>query len=74
MAGIEFKSGDLIEHRYRVLLVIGKGGMGTLYRVADEAGAGKVLALKMLCAHVSEAQASGMLECFQREFRILMCL
>ena len=44
MAETRFEIGDLIENRYCVLDVIGKGGMGTLYRVSDEAQDGDVIA------------------------------
>ena len=46
MTDTAFEVGDLIENRYRVLSVIGKGGMGTLYQVADETQDGEIVALK----------------------------
>ncbi len=58
MAEKEFQVGELIENRYRVLTVIGTGGMGTLYRVSDEAGDGEVIALKTVRLRDSTTEAS----------------
>lgn len=71
MAGTEFQIGELIENRYRVLSVIGTGGMGTLYRVSDEARDGEVVALKTVRLDAPEAEVPERVERFQREFQIL---
>ncbi len=71
----EFQIGELIENRYRVLDVTGKGGMGTLYRVADAAYQNRgqqsnVLALKMVrLARAKEGHKR--VEHFQHEFQLL---
>jgi predicted ATPase len=62
---------ELIENRYRVLDVIGKGGMGTLYRVADEASGGQIVALKTVRLDVSAEETAKRMERFQREFQLL---
>ncbi|MCP4536394.1 MAG: serine/threonine protein kinase, partial [Chloroflexi bacterium] len=71
MADIGFQVGELIENRYRVLDVIGKGGMGMLYHVADEAQDGEIVALKTVRLNVPDAETSQRVEHFQREFQIL---
>ena len=76
MENTRFEVGELIENRYRVLSVIGSGGMGTLYLVSDEAhhdGAreGEMVALKTVRLHVSAAEKLESVERFQREFQIL---
>lgn len=71
MAETRFKIGELIENRYRVLSVIGSGGMGTLYRVSDEARDGEIVALKTVMLDVPTAKAPESVERFQREFQIL---
>ncbi|MCP4536397.1 MAG: protein kinase [Chloroflexi bacterium] len=71
MADIGFQVGELIENRYRVLDVIGKGGMGMLYHVADEAQDGEIVALKTVRLNVPAAETSQRVEHFQREFQIL---
>ncbi|MCP4535936.1 MAG: tetratricopeptide repeat protein [Chloroflexi bacterium] len=70
MTDTEFQVGELIENRYRVLDVIGKGGMGTLYRVADEAQQDKVIALKMVRLERA-GEKRERIEHFQREFQLL---
>ena len=52
-----FQVGELIENRYRVLSVIGRGGMGTLYRVLDEIKDGEIIALKTVRLNVPVAEA-----------------
>ena len=76
MAEKKFEIGDLIENRYRVLTVIGTGGMGTLYRVSDEAhrdGAkdGEIIALKTVRLRGLAAEATESVKRFQREFQLL---
>jgi len=71
MAETKFEIGDLIENRYRVLDVIGTGGMGTLYRVSDEAREGEVVALKTVRLRGAAAEAPENVERFQREFQLL---
>ncbi|MCP4542135.1 MAG: tetratricopeptide repeat protein [Chloroflexi bacterium] len=78
----KFEVGDMIENRYRVLLVIGTGGMGTLYRVSDEVyqnkavyqnggRGGENVALKTVRLNVPAAEAPERVERFQREFQLL---
>ncbi len=70
MANTEFRVGELIENRYRVLSVIETGGMGVLYRVSDEARASEIIALKTVRL---DTLASGgeRVERFQHEFQLL---
>ena len=65
MTDTGFQVGELIENRYRVLDMIGKGGMGTLYRVEDEAQNGKIVALKMVRLERA-GEGSERVEHFQR--------
>jgi eukaryotic-like serine/threonine-protein kinase len=46
MSGVESR-GSRVGGHYRILERIGRGGMGTVYRVNEERS-GKILALKML--------------------------
>jgi len=67
----EFPVGALLENRYRILNVIGTGGMGTLYRVSDEARDGEIVALKIVHLRGSAAEAAESVARFQREFQLL---
>lgn len=71
MAETGFRVGELIENRYRVLSVIGSGGMGTLYRVSDEARDDEIVALKTVILDTPAAESPESVERFQREFQIL---
>ncbi|MCP4542139.1 MAG: hypothetical protein GY832_33875 [Chloroflexi bacterium] len=66
----EFKVRELIENRYRVLDVIGKGGMGMLYRVVDEVQNSEIVALKMVRLERA-GEGSERVGHFQREFQLL---
>jgi len=56
--------GRLIADRYRVLELLGRGGMGVVYK-AEHARIGKVLALKLLTGELT--RDSGQLARFKRE-------
>ncbi len=71
MANVEFKIGELIESRYRVLSIVGSGWMGTVYRVSDKARDGQIVALKTVNLDRPAAEISESIEHFQREFKIL---
>jgi protein kinase-like protein len=62
------ESGQLIGERYRVLSLLGSGGMGQVFRVRDEQG-GQELALKVL--RPLESDDSDRVRRFQREIQIL---
>ncbi|MCP4536395.1 MAG: tetratricopeptide repeat protein [Chloroflexi bacterium] len=70
MTDTGFQVGELIENRYRVLDVIGKGGMGILYRVSDEAQGGEIMALKMVRLEIA-GDDREYIEYFQHEFQLL---
>ncbi len=71
MAEMKFEIGDLIESRYRILDVIGAGGMGILYRVSDEAKDSEIIALKTVRLNLPKAETPDSIERFQREFQLL---
>ncbi len=60
--------GDLINKRYAVDALIGKGGMGQTYRATDSSS-GKEVALKIL--NFSKLKNWKELELFEREIEVL---
>lgn len=71
MTGTVYKVNELIENRYRVLSVLETGGMGVLYRVADETKDGQMIALKTIKVDVPGMESPESAAHFQREFQIL---
>ena len=62
-----FLPGSLIAGRYRIIALLGKGGMGEVYR-ADDLTLGQTVAMKFLPEQA--ASQEGMLERFKNEIRI----
>jgi len=62
-----FLPGRLIAGRYRIVALLGKGGMGEVYR-ADDLTLGQAVALKFLPEQATSNE--GMLERFKNEVRI----
>jgi serine/threonine-protein kinase len=60
---------DIVDGRYRILGVLGQGGAGRVYRAADLAKGGEVVALKVL-ERTDEKWAAG----FRREFETLAAM
>ena len=62
----------LLKNRYEILEILGRGGMGCVYKVADRFQGGKILAAKELQAgNLSAEKAHETLAQFQTEARIL---
>jgi serine/threonine protein kinase len=64
---IAFTPGEIVAERYRVVSLIGRGGMGSVYR-ADDLRVGQPVALKFLSPALSRDQTR--LERFIREVRV----
>ena len=62
-----FLPGRLIAGRYRIIALLGKGGMGEVYR-ADDLTLGQAVAMKFLPEEATSHE--GMLERFKNEVRI----
>ncbi len=63
----------LLKNRYEVIGIIGRGGMGCVYKVADRAQKGKTLAAKELRSNkLSPDKAREAVAQFQTEARILL--
>ena len=62
----------LLKHRYEITGLLGKGGMGSVYKVADRSARGKVLAVKELrTANQATGKAAESVTLFQTEALIL---
>ena len=62
----------LLKNRYEITGLLGKGGMGSVYKVADRSARGKVLAVKELrTANQAPGKAAESLTLFQTEALIL---
>jgi serine/threonine-protein kinase len=62
-----FLPGRLLAGRYRIIALLGKGGMGEVYR-ADDLTLGQPIALKFL--HEEASRDESLLERFRNEIRI----
>ncbi len=63
---------NLLKHRYEILGILGRGGMGCVYKVADRMNKGRVLAAKELRSDTLPPEKVGeTLSLFRAEARIL---
>ncbi len=71
MATVRLAEGALLGERYEILSIVGRGGMGTVYRALDRR-LETVVAVKELTEHGQdeEERAAGILQ-FEREARLL---
>ncbi|MCB9639254.1 MAG: serine/threonine protein kinase [Myxococcales bacterium] len=60
--------GEVIAQRYRILRLIGRGGMGVVYKV-EHIVMGKIMAMKLLHAHVNSRQNA--VKRFRQEIKIV---
>ncbi|HEV8323581.1 MAG TPA: protein kinase [Myxococcota bacterium] len=63
----DFRTGTLFANRYEIIEVLGRGGMGAVFKVRDRE-VGEVVALKVLT--VRGAEGSDAVERFRREIRL----
>jgi serine/threonine protein kinase len=74
MSGEQLQPGKLLNDRYRILRVIGKGGMGTVYQ-AEHVRLDTILAIKEVRApQTADANAQALLEQCEHEARFLVRL
>ena len=67
--------GELIDHRYRIMSAVGKGGFGAVYKARDERFQQRIVALKeMSDAHLSPAEKTAALQDFRHEANLLVPL
>jgi len=64
-----FKPGDIVDERYRVIRLIGHGGMGDVYEVEDQTLGGRV-ALKTVRIDLSSEDDVEAMERFKREVHL----
>ncbi|MCK6511579.1 serine/threonine protein kinase [Myxococcota bacterium] len=60
--------GEVIGQRYRILRVIGRGGMGVVYKV-EHIVMGKIMAMKLLHGHINNRQNA--IKRFRQEIKIV---
>jgi len=62
---------ELINQRYQAIQILGQGGFGSVYKVADQFEYGKILALKKIKSDVISTKAINV---FKHEFKFLISL